>query len=84
MRTIRLVSSHALADLSLIDESTGQRIHDVLRVEPSPIELRESRWFARIFTHERALDGSFRYDTDGAPITLAELVELRVGSVWSV
>lgn len=83
MRTLRLIFQRGSPGPTLVDELTGTRVPDVLRIEPSPLELHEARWFARIFIHERDAAGNFRYDKD-QPIQLVELVELQVGTFWEI
>ena len=84
MRTLRLVSAHGGADLSLVDELTGRAVPDVLRLECAPLELTDRRWFATVVTHDRDGAGAFRYDENADPVTSREMAEIRVGTIWSV
>lgn len=84
MRILRLVSAHGARDLSLVDEGTGATVPDWVRIEPAPLERADGRWFARVFIHERDATGAFRHDDSDQPVLLVELVEVRIGTVWSV
>lgn len=82
MRTLRLVSSGGLTRTQLIDEKTGCAVPDVLRLDATPLELHDARWFATLTIHRRGPDGEFLYDDDAQPVTDKEFVELRVGTIW--
>lgn len=84
MRTFRIFTQHGGRDLAIIDDETGVRIPDVLRVEFAPLNRGDAYLFGTVYVHRRGPDGSYLTDDADQPLTDRAFVRFVVATIWSV